>query len=169
METDSTDLPLTVALRVANRRASRLAARHLEPLGLDELLAGILLLAGASGGCTQRELIDGTGSDKSSMVRAVDTLEERGLARRTPHPVDRRARWIQVTDEGAALLDRLGAARTAVEEQLLAPLPPEERQRFRHLLAGFAGPPPPAAGPRLSRRRAPGRAGAAPRNAPPDG
>jgi DNA-binding MarR family transcriptional regulator len=167
MNTNGTDFPLTVALRVAHRRAGRLAAERLAPLGLDELLAGILLLAGRRAGCTQRELIEATGSDKSSMVRAVDALERRGLARRTPHPVDRRARRIQLTDEGAALLDRLGALRDAVDEQVLAPLPSDEQEHFRRLLTLVAGAPAPSPG--VRRRRARGAAGAVPRSAPPAG
>lgn len=39
----------------------------------------------------------------TSVTNAVDRLEKAGLVRRTPHPSDRRATLIELTDEGRAL------------------------------------------------------------------
>lgn len=39
----------------------------------------------------------------TSVTNAVDRLESAGLVRRTPHPSDRRATLVELTDEGRAL------------------------------------------------------------------
>ncbi|MBS9372972.1 MarR family winged helix-turn-helix transcriptional regulator [Rhodococcus sp. B50] len=39
----------------------------------------------------------------TSVTNAVDRLEKAGLVRRTPHPSDRRATLVELTDEGRAL------------------------------------------------------------------
>jgi DNA-binding MarR family transcriptional regulator len=39
----------------------------------------------------------------ASVTNAVDRLEAQGLVRRTPHPTDRRATLVELTDEGRAV------------------------------------------------------------------
>jgi DNA-binding MarR family transcriptional regulator len=39
----------------------------------------------------------------ASVTNAVDRLEAQGLARRTPHPTDRRATLVEITDDGRAV------------------------------------------------------------------
>ena len=55
---------------------------------------------------SQIELGQLLGIDKSLLVIALDGLEQRGLLRRAVSPHDRRARTIEITDEGAALVRR---------------------------------------------------------------
>jgi DNA-binding MarR family transcriptional regulator len=49
---------------------------------------------------TQRELAERLAADPPYVTLIVDDLEERGLARRTPHPTDRRANLVQLTPAG---------------------------------------------------------------------
>lgn len=64
----------------------------------------------------------------------VDRLEERGLVRRGPLPGDRRAKQVELTDDGRALrrdlLDRL-----ALDPPLRGGLSEDERRTLRTLLA----------------------------------
>ncbi len=79
-----------------------------------------------------RELATAFACDASYITAVVDALEERGLARREPHPTDRRVRTVVLTDEGqrvaASVLDLLSeppvalGALTAHEQQQLADL-----------------------------------------------
>src|ERR1700742_1932114 len=50
-----------------------------------------------------RELASALRCDNSYVTAVVDSLEERGLAGRRPHPTDRRIKVIEVTPQGAAL------------------------------------------------------------------
>ena len=90
-------------LRLAQRRAARTFSEALRPLGIEGQHYGVLLNLARHGALSQRQLIELTGSDKSSMVRTVDALEARGLAVRRPSPADRRAHAVEMTEEGEAL------------------------------------------------------------------
>jgi MarR family transcriptional regulator, organic hydroperoxide resistance regulator len=45
--------------------------------------------------------------DPSFVTLVADMLEERGLARREPHPADRRVKYIVLTDDGLSMKHRL--------------------------------------------------------------
>ncbi len=51
--------------------------------------------------------------DPSFVTLVADMLEKRGLARREPHPADRRVKNIVLTDDGVALKHRVEAELTA--------------------------------------------------------
>jgi DNA-binding MarR family transcriptional regulator len=136
---DSTPPPLLgLALRHAHVRASRAFAEELQPLGLENPVAGVVLQLGRLGPQTQRQLVEILRSDKSAMVRYVDALEARGLVRREPHPTDRRAQWIALTEAGQAILAEVQQAMQRAEAQLTAPFTPEERALFHALLVRFS-------------------------------
>ena len=124
-------------LRVAHRRASRAFSAALEPLGIEGKHMGVLLELGRGGPGSQRELIERTGGDKSSMVRIVDELEKRGLAERRPAEHDRRAYAVRLTPAGQALLAEARAIADQVGTELLAGLEPAERDSLRLLLRRF--------------------------------
>lgn len=68
--------------------------------------------------------------DRSNAARLAAALEARGLLRRDPDPKDRRARRLSLTAEGHALLQRAEATVQRLQDELLAPLTPEERRVF---------------------------------------
>ncbi|QMU68949.1 MarR family winged helix-turn-helix transcriptional regulator [Streptacidiphilus sp. P02-A3a] len=131
-------------LRLAHRRAARAFAAQLQPLGIDNRQAGVLLQLGQAGPVTQRRLIDLMGSDKSTMVRTVDELEAHGLARRMPHPRDRRAHAVELTPAGRELLARVRAGADRAGSDLLDCLEPEQQRQLHALLTRFAQAPDPA-------------------------
>lgn len=135
--------PLGMVLRQAHIRASRAFTKALRPIGLETSGAGLLLNLHQLGPLTQRQLIDLTGNDKSSMVRYVDSLEQRGLVQREPHPTDRRAHLVTLTDPGRELLARIIETADQLDRQLAEGLTPEEARTLRALLARFAAPPAP--------------------------
>jgi DNA-binding MarR family transcriptional regulator len=124
-------------LRVAQRRAARAFATALEPLGIEGKHMGVLLELGGGGSGSQRELIERTGGDKSSMVRIVDELERRGLAERRPAERDRRAYAVRLTPAGEQLLAEARIIADRVGTELLAGLEPAERDGLRALLRRF--------------------------------
>jgi DNA-binding MarR family transcriptional regulator len=147
MSTDDMRPLVGMALRAAHRNAARAFAAELRPLGLENRLAGILLFIGKYGASTQRDLVARIGTDKSSMVRDIDELEERGLARRTAHPTDRRAHVIKITEKGDALIGPLMTAAARAEDRLLAGFGPQERDLLLGLLDRLTGAAPGTADP----------------------
>jgi DNA-binding MarR family transcriptional regulator len=58
---------------------------------------------------TLRALAERLAADPPYVTLMVDDLEERGLAQRTPHPEDRRAKLVQLTGAGRAAAARADA------------------------------------------------------------
>jgi len=83
---------------------------------------------------TQLALAQSGRLDKSTMVVAVDALEEEGLVERRPDPKDRRARIVVPTDAGRKLLARAEGVVLGVEDGVLADLSAEELRVLRGLL-----------------------------------
>jgi len=83
---------------------------------------------------TQLALAQAARLDKSTMVVAVDALEEEGLVERRPDPKDRRARIVVPTDAGRELLARAEGVVLGVEDEVLAGLDAGERRVLRDLL-----------------------------------
>jgi DNA-binding MarR family transcriptional regulator len=105
---DAEDSPGLLLWQVTNRwQAAQRAA--LKPLGLTHvqfvLLASLTWLD-VDGPVTQKQLADHTVSDAMMTSQVLRALEDRGLVRRRPHPQDRRARALTVTDEGRDLANR---------------------------------------------------------------
>jgi DNA-binding MarR family transcriptional regulator len=69
---------------------------------------------------TMGELADLLGIDRPNATVVVDNLEAQGLARRTPHPTDRRAKLVEATRKGKTLArkaeDILGTPPAALSE-----------------------------------------------------
>lgn len=58
-------------------------------------------------GKTQNELGENVGKFKTSVTKLVDGLEKRNLIKRMPHPTDRRANMIYLTDIGKNIKKQL--------------------------------------------------------------
>jgi len=85
-------------------------------------------------GMDQRTLARTIGFDTSTIGGVIDRLERRALMQRQPSPDDRRVRRLHVTDDGAALLDRVMPAMHLAQQRMLAPLPAAERAQFLRML-----------------------------------
>lgn len=99
------DNPGFLLWQVTNRwqQAQRAA---LKPLGLTHVqfvLLATLTWHSAEGAVTQRQLADAAATDPMMTSQVLRTLEDHGLIERAPHPGDRRARALRVTDAGRAL------------------------------------------------------------------
>ena len=69
-----------------------------------------------------------------AVTTLVDGLEASGKVRRVPDPVNRRVIRIEFTDDGVKALQELHAVRRAAAEEILAPLPDEQRRALGGLL-----------------------------------
>jgi DNA-binding MarR family transcriptional regulator len=112
---------------------TRIAAA-LESVGLTPALFGLLNVLGARQGANQQEIGSAMGIDPSTMVMLIDELESAGLAKRRPHPEDRRAREVAITPKGRRLLERARQMAMQVEDEVLGGLTAAERRQLLKLL-----------------------------------
>jgi DNA-binding MarR family transcriptional regulator len=121
------------------QRIARKFAEAIEPLGLRPPHFGVLTLIDASPGSAQRELVERSMIDASTMVAVIDDLEERGLAERRPDPADRRRRAVYLTPQGRRALERGRKAAIATAKDVFGPLDERELATFVRLMRKIAG------------------------------
>jgi DNA-binding MarR family transcriptional regulator len=109
-------------------------AEALEAVGLTPPLFGLLNVLGAREGAIQQEIGAAMGIDPSTMVSLIDDLETSGLAKRRPHPTDRRAREVAITPKGRRALERGRRLAMQVEDEVLGGLTAAERRQLLTLL-----------------------------------
>ncbi len=105
-----------------------------ESIGLTPALFALLNVLGARDGAIQQELGSAMGVDPSTMVSLIDDLESAGLARRRPHPTDRRARAVAITPKGRRVLEQGRQLAAQVEDDVLGGLTGDERRQLLTLL-----------------------------------
>ncbi|MFJ6197964.1 MarR family winged helix-turn-helix transcriptional regulator [Micromonospora sp. NPDC092111] len=121
-------------------------AAGLTGLGISPRAYCVLLKA-YPGGLTQRQLGDQCGIDKTTMVVTLDQLEAAGLVRRRPSPSDRRARLVEVTPQGEAVLHQAWRISVRIQQDVLASLPDADREVFLRTLSDLVDGPLGGAGP----------------------
>ena len=109
-------------------------AAALESIGLTTALFAVLNYLLAGDAANQQEIGTAIGIDPSTMVTLLDELERAGLAKRRPHPQDRRAREVVITAKGRRTVERARALAREVEDDVLQGLESEERRRLMSLL-----------------------------------
>jgi DNA-binding MarR family transcriptional regulator len=80
-----------------------LMERRLGELGLTPARAEVLWLLNRGGPLTQRQLSQTLRCTPRNVTGLVDPLEAAGFATRNPHPTDRRATLVTLTDHGRAV------------------------------------------------------------------
>ena len=114
-------------LRAASREA--LAPWDITPSHLRALRAltdhGVMRLS---------ELSDHLHIAPRSTTEVVDALEARGLVERRPDPGDRRATLVEVTEQGASVVDATRAARDTEAERVFGRLSQADRAHLARIL-----------------------------------
>jgi DNA-binding MarR family transcriptional regulator len=88
-----------------------------------------------SGPASQAALGRRSGIHLSDMVATINELADHNLVERAPDPADRRRNIISLTAAGKRQLRRLEKRLAETQDELLAPLSPEERERLTDLLS----------------------------------
>jgi DNA-binding MarR family transcriptional regulator len=117
---------------------ARQFGERLQPLGLEQRQAGMLVRLAANEGRSQQAIAAMLGVNATRMVFLVDELEKLGLVERRRNPDDRRSHALYLTDQGRAALARVGAVAARHEEQMSAGLSGAERGELISLLRRVA-------------------------------
>ncbi|MCG6494004.1 MarR family winged helix-turn-helix transcriptional regulator [Kitasatospora sp. A2-31] len=116
------------------RLAERLAGR-----GLRLWDMAVLAALADFGPHAQRDLVRRLGVDASDMAKVADHLASAGYVERIRDTADRRRVSVSITGAGRATLAELDAQARAVQDEVLAPLTPEERRTLHELLRRVHG------------------------------
>lgn len=108
--------------------------RRIRPYGLSPGVFPALLELWDKDGLTQRELVDRLDIEQATMANTLSRMERDGLIERRPHPTDRRAQQVWLTDAGrrcqnAAILEAI-----AVNDCALAELDEDEQRLLTDML-----------------------------------
>ncbi|MGC5628723.1 MarR family transcriptional regulator [Georgenia sp. Z1344] len=130
-EPDTYELIVRAARQVRRRWMETLEPHGPSPHEFRALKAAI----SADGGARLADVAARLRIAPRSATEVVDSLEDKGLVRRTPSPTDRRAILVVPTDAGLSLADEVAAARATHGAELLAPLDEAESAQLHALLA----------------------------------
>ncbi|MEV6974377.1 MarR family winged helix-turn-helix transcriptional regulator [Kitasatospora sp. NPDC093806] len=131
-------LPSWLVGRVA-ARGRGLVADAIAAEGLKLLQHAVLAAVAEYGPVAQAELGRQLAVDPKDMVGVLNHLQGAGYVLREPDPADRRKNAVTVTPEGVALLARCAELAEAANEELLAPLNPDEQRQLMALLERVRG------------------------------
>ncbi|MDR3438801.1 MarR family transcriptional regulator [Telmatospirillum sp.] len=108
------------------RRWRRVVDERLLPFGLtDATWLPLLYLARGKTPMRQKDLAESVGIEGSTLVRLIDSLDHAGLIERRTAG-DRRARILQLTERGLALVEQVEAVAAALRQEILAGFSDEE-------------------------------------------
>ena len=105
-----------------------------KPLGIGRRHFGILAVLSEEKPLSQSEMSERLGIDRNTMVLLLDDLEAKMLVTRRRDPQDRRAHLVSLTDAGRDVLTQSVDAARRTNDEVFAPLSPEERALLHSLL-----------------------------------
>ncbi len=115
---------LGAKIAYVSRQWRRVVDTRLNAYGLTEATwLPLLHLARAKAPMRQKDLAASLTLDSSSVVRILQGLENERLIERREDADDRRAKTIELTDEGRRRVKEVEAVASAVREELLGPVP----------------------------------------------
>lgn len=90
--------------------------------------AALLWVLRSTGPTTQQALATALDVSPRNITGLVDGLEASGHVERAPHPTDRRATLVTLTELGLAVMQQMVAQREQMADDLVAELAPAERE-----------------------------------------
>lgn len=108
--------------------------RELERRGLTQPRTHLLWVLYHGGPVTQAQLAAALGVTPRNVTALVDALDATGFARREPHPTDRRAVLVHLTERGLSIMETMDAEHQSLGSDLVAGLEPEEVETAARVL-----------------------------------
>lgn len=113
-------------------------ARAFDGTGLTTARVHLLWVLQHAGPSTQQSLAALCGVTPRNITGLVDALEQSGHVRRTPHPSDRRAVLVELTDGAAETMRRMQDDHTQLNATLLQAVAPADRDAVERGVAAIA-------------------------------
>jgi DNA-binding MarR family transcriptional regulator len=120
-------------------RLSKLAMRATPEREMGMSIRHYMTLHHLSDPLPQQRLAEDLCIDANNTVILLNELERLGWIVRERDPADRRRHLVVMTDAGREAYTRAQQSRDVVEDEVLGPLSPEERQTLHDLLAKALG------------------------------
>lgn len=124
------DQELHYLLMVGYNLSSRAITARIAETGLLPGQPKILEYLMEHDGCTQKEIGEGCGLDKSTIAILLPKLDKAGLICRKPDKTDRRFFHVYLTEEGKNLGAQVRQICAFWDDEVWGSLPPSERQAF---------------------------------------
>ena len=130
MPSDRLDRMLGFVLHDVARMLRKSFDQRARDLGLTRAQWSVLAHLARHEGINQSALAEILEIEAITLVRLLDRLEASGLVERRPHPTDRRARLLFLTDKAHPLFDHMLDLGEAVREEALTGIPDERREQL---------------------------------------
>jgi len=111
-----------------------LFAEECQQFDITPVQYGLLTVLYSGNALDQVTLATEVGIDRTSGADVMRRLERRGLLVRVQSKEDRRAKLVQITDEGKALVRAMQPSMERAQQRLLAPLKAAEQESFVKLM-----------------------------------
>lgn len=110
-------------------------ARSFDETGLTLARTHLLWELRRLGPCPQQALAAALGVSARNVTGLVDALESTGFVARSPHPTDRRATLVALTEQGVSTMDQMARDRMELSERLVERLTPADVEHLSTSLA----------------------------------
>jgi DNA-binding MarR family transcriptional regulator len=133
------DSRLGYLLKHAQQRLFELTNAALAPYGIVGRELAVLLVLDAAEPTSQLDMANRLGIDRTTMVVMLNTLQDKGLVRRTLDDADRRKNIVELTPAGKRTLVEARRAGDEAEREFLADLDDTAADQFRQALRTVVG------------------------------
>ncbi len=133
------DRSLGFLLHDVSRLLRRRFDQRAQALGLTRAQWSVIAHLYRNEGITQSALADLLEVEKITLARAIDRLEAAGWVERRPHPSDRRANCLYLTDKAYPIFDRMRELSMEVRAEALAGIKPADLERLVGTLLQIKG------------------------------
>jgi MarR family transcriptional regulator for hemolysin len=116
------DLPIGMVVGRMLGRMGKVFKRELNEAQIDITLEQLGLLHAISENeqdVVQQDMADMMNKDKSAILRLIDSLEKKGLVVRSIDPQDRRKNLLFVTEQGMAVLVKIGGVAAEINPKFV--------------------------------------------------
>src|SRR3954453_16444103 len=127
-------IPIGLQLARTARSVSQEFERAMAAAGGAASAWQVLLLVRSGQSATQSHLAQAMGVTAATMTHHLNALEAQGLVRRWREEANRRVQRVELTDEGAALFERLRDVAIQHDARLRSKLTDEETAQLAELL-----------------------------------
>jgi DNA-binding MarR family transcriptional regulator len=135
------DHGLGFLVRLLETRATALYEKLTAQSEITPRQFGVMLTLYQHGTLTLTELATHIRVDRSTLGEMINRMSDRGLIRKESNDADRRSATVTLARSGEKTLLRLVSGAAQLQEELLAPLPPDDRAHFLRCMKLLAEPP----------------------------